>query len=464
MTAMGENHSIVYPIRDAFKPEHLGETHISKYIIDKYLPYFGVQSFFKEEHYIDKDYIVDFSKFYARSFEDLDKFTERIHFFTGNISENDITQILEKYDENLYKKIFDSYLGFVVVKPVPDAHGHRLIGKTILKTYEETDRENPAQRRVMIKQKNTVNLFGLKLEVDALPFQTQDKAVGACATTACWVSLNKLADLFEIPKSSLIEITEKSISFPSESRNFPSPGLNYLQIKNFYNTLGLDTDFIDPSFLKNSRFKGYSEHVIEDVIKAYIREFRLPILAGLKIIPKKGEILYHAVIVSGYRHENGRIVRIYIHDDQIGLYSRVESKDRFVTWDNSWLKDKRFTNISLEKLVVPLYPKIRMAFKSIYLVYLAKYQLDLQEKIKNGEADPNSRYELFLTDVKKYKQFLIMNQISDKIEKLKKPLPKFLWIIRLESNDTIYYDYIFDATAAYAAKPYDSIVYLNPKL
>jgi len=467
MAANNEAHSIVYPIKDALNQEHLDETHISKYIINEYLPPFGVQSFFKEENYVDKDYLIDYAKFYSRSFEKYDKFTERVHFFKGNVSEEDLTRILTRYDEELYEKIFESYLGFVVVKPVKNSRNHKIIGRTVLKTYDEAVEGHPLQKRIMIKQKNSINLFGLQLEIDALPFQTQDKSVGACATTACWISLNKLADLFETPKSSLVEITEKSISFPSENRNFPSPGLNYLQIKNFYNTLGLDTDFIDPVSLKTSRLKEIPENVVEDVIediiKAYIKEFNLPVLAGLKIIPKDGEPLYHAVIISGYRHENGKIIKIYIHDDQIGLYSRVTSEDHFFSWIDSWLDGSKFTSVTLDKLVVPLYPKIRLSFKSMYFVYLVQYKAKLEDKKAKNGIDATAKYELFLTDVKKYKKFLLDHQISNKIEKLKKPFPKYLWIARLESADTLYWDYVYDATAAHAIKPYENIVYNSPE-
>ena len=191
------DNSIVYPIGDALKPEHLDNSHISRYIINDYLPEFKVKYFLKEEKYVDKDYIIDYSKFYARSFENCGKFTKRIHFFTGDISDTQITQLLEKYDDDLYNELFNSYLGFVVVKPVTNSRNHKIIGRTVLKTYDADDVKNPNEKRVMIKQKNPVNLFGLQLEVDALAFKTQDKAVGACATTACWITLNKLADIFE---------------------------------------------------------------------------------------------------------------------------------------------------------------------------------------------------------------------------------------------------------------------------
>jgi len=459
MVPTGKESPIVYPIEEALREEHLDNSHISNYILN-YLTYFNVKYFLKEEKYVDKDYMIDYSKFYARSFENYSKFTNRIHFFTGDISNNDINLLLERFDKKLYTKIFDSYLGFVVVKPVKNSRDHKLIGRTILRTYNKNVEENPNERRVMIKPKNIVNLFGIRLEVESLPFQTQDRAVGACATTACWISLNQLADLFETPKSSLAEITEKSISFPSESRNFPSTGLNYLQIKNYYNSIGLDSEFIIPYLIFNyPRLRKLSENLVGDIIKAYIKEYNLPIFAGLEIKPKNGNPLYHAVIISGYRHEKGEVKKLYIHDDQIGPYSRVTSRDNFFSWIDAWLSNPKFTSITIDKFVIPIYPKIRLTFKNIYLVYLLKYKEKLQEKIKSEGINPESKYELFLTDVKKYKKFLLDKPILEKTEKLKKPFPRFLWIIRLEAENAIYYDYIYDATAVYAINPYDNIIY-----
>lgn len=470
--------SIVYPISEALKEDHLDNSRISEYIVD-YLNYFNVKSFIKERSYVDKDYIIDYSKFYARSFEPNERVTDRLHFFSDNITNEEFSKVLETGDEEILSKIKKTYLGFVVVKPIKNKHNKKLIGRTVLMPYDYDVTDDSNQKRMLLKQKNIAHLYGIRLEIPTLPFQTQDVAVGACATTACWIAINALARSFDVQKLSPIEITEKSVAFPSEGRNFPSTGLTYFQIKNYFNSVGLDTEFIDPS--KIIGYKAYdssSEDIIADIAKAYIRELNLPIIAGLELKRNKSSIIniplignlkakerklssqYHAVVISGYRHEKGRVIKLYIHDDQIGPYSRVTPRDKdFFSWENKWLDQEHISEVVVDKLIIPVYPKIRLTFKTIYPLYLRWYKRKLDVKIKKEGINPNAKYELFLTNVKKYKKNLFEQQIDNKKVKLQKPLPRFLWIIRLECDDIIYYDYIYDATSVLAKKAYDSIIY-----
>ena len=76
--------------------------------------------------------------------------------------------------------------------------------------------------------------------------------MGACATIACWISLFPLVSLFGVQTQSPIEVTEKSVSFPADCRNFPSEGLSLYQMKNYFNSIGLETEFIKPEEFRSS--------------------------------------------------------------------------------------------------------------------------------------------------------------------------------------------------------------------
>jgi hypothetical protein len=47
-----------------------------------------------EEQYIDKDYLIDYQKFYSRSFKEMKRFTKRIHFFSNSFSSKQFEQML----------------------------------------------------------------------------------------------------------------------------------------------------------------------------------------------------------------------------------------------------------------------------------------------------------------------------------------------------------------------------------
>lgn len=255
--------------------------------------------------------------------------------------------------------------------------------------------------------------------------------MGACATTGLWVSLHPLCDLFGISVNSPAEITEKSVSFPAEYRSFPSSGLSLLQMITFIKSRGLDLESIDITSERSER-----EYVITDAVKAYIKA-GIPIIATIRL--EKGSIFdYHAVVIGGYRcDQDGVIKELYVHDDQIGPYSPVVSRRRFIEWENEWVFAFGYDRALIEKLLIPIYPKIRLIFASIYEVYMR----EKQHIISKGLAA-----ELFLTQVGEYKGFLRNHFIKDKVEILTTPLPRFLWIIRSHLEGMPVID-IYDGTS-----------------
>ena len=112
--------------------EQLQESAVGTYLYG-YLNYLKAKSVLFEERYIDKDFLIDYSNYYARSFKDYSKFTNRLHFFSEPFSDEEIKNLIETGNANTYEKLSESYLGFIVLKPIDDCNGCRLIGRTILK-------------------------------------------------------------------------------------------------------------------------------------------------------------------------------------------------------------------------------------------------------------------------------------------------------------------------------------------
>ena len=53
--------------------------------------------------------------------------------------------------------------------------------------------DKPARAYIPSEGGHPVHLMGLELEARGLPFQQQEQAVGACATTAIWSALSRVA-------------------------------------------------------------------------------------------------------------------------------------------------------------------------------------------------------------------------------------------------------------------------------
>jgi len=447
----------------------IGKSENAKYI-QGYLRELRATFCIEEKNYVDKEFLIDYSMFYARSFEDINKYTTRLHFFKTDITETKIFEIMENFNKKDYreaelKKLNDNYLGFVVVKPVSGSDKQPLLGRMLLKPYPHEDRD---ELREHLKQIYPVSLYGLPLTIESLPFQMQDQSVGACATTSCWVSLYALNNLFGTSIHALAEITETSTTFPGLNRNFPSSGLSVFQIKNFYNSLGLETEFLDINPKIIAQY-GEKYPVIPILVKAYV-DFGLPILACINLhknlIQTPPDYEQHAAIISGYRHKNGEVKELYAHDDRIGPYSKIEPastdpKKLFIDWKCGWLNkkydeenNKTFSNVRVESLIIPIYPKLRLKFMDIYVIF--------RQVIKDANnLDPNMSYQLILKEINGYKLFLLERKFPDKKKILMRRFPKYLWIIRVSSNNTVVNDKIFDATCNYQTGDTFEDIYFN---
>lgn len=454
--------NIVFPF-DSNQLNHIwGNSEQANYLY-KYLNNLDARTCVLEDNYIDKDYLIDYSKFYARSFSGKERFTKRIHFFSENFSEDFFMQVLVNSDKSILKKLEDSYLGFVIIKPIEDSRANRLIGRTILRTYPP---DTQGEHRFYLTELYHVSLFGMPLKIKSLPFQTQDTAVGACATASCWIALNPLSDLFGIQKYSPFEVTEMSVSFPYLDRNFPSPGLTLFQIKNYFNLIGLETEFIDTTKTHKIKYYTSADDIVADAVRAYTK-MGLPIIAGLalkKTRPKvktlekivtsltlkneKEDYDFHAAVISGYRHKHGILKELYIHDDQIGPYSKVTPDRNFTKWINEWTLKREYSDLFVNMLVIPIYPKIRLGFGCIYEVFLRhKRQIEsVQSKILDEKLTPT----LYLMEVRQYKKFIWEHSCENKEEILCKPFPRFLWVVRYTFHAIPVMDYVYDGTATFA--------------
>jgi len=419
----------IYPFEQV--SEDIGESSQSSYIV-RYLSGLKGKTVLVEHNYIDKDFLLDYAYFYARSFKPHDRFTKRLHFFSESFSEEDFRKVFDS-DKEFLELLSNSYLGFVVVKPIRNPKQNEyFIGRTVLKTYPLQDGK---EYRYFITNENSISLFGIPLTVQSLPYQTQDSMVAACATTAIWVSLYALNSLFETQRYSPFEITQASVSFPGLERNFPSGGLNIWQMKNYFNSIGMETEFINID--ENESFSNRKQ-IIADALKSYL-SFGLPVIACIQLRRKKDPFL-HAVVVSGYRYDQeGNLKELYVHDDQIGPYSRVIPKNNdgdFTYWRNDWIGCEGIDEIFLERLLIPLYPKIRLSFYSIHKIFL---------NIKSRDTYKEYNAELFLQELNPYKNYLLSQCFKNKYKILTQQFPRFLWIIRIGNKDSPKLDLVFDA-------------------
>ena len=111
----------------------------SKEAIKKKFIFFYFRNYFKslnaqtiivENYYIDHDFLEDFAGYYVKCFKPYDRTCTRLHFFDIKFNKNDFNNLLEGNISSIDEKILNTaYLGFIVVKPLPQT----IIGRTCLK-------------------------------------------------------------------------------------------------------------------------------------------------------------------------------------------------------------------------------------------------------------------------------------------------------------------------------------------
>ncbi len=456
----------VMPMEEA-KPI-LGSSPQAIYILD-YLDNLGAQTAIIEHNYTDRDYIIDYSKFFSRAHETFDRFTQRIHFFTMCFTQSEFELWILKNNMlcsdsdsvQWISKLNDNYAGFCIIKPLKDEYGSIIFGRTLLTPPKH--QSDIYEGTFYIQKKYTINLFGIPLSINALPFQVQDTAVAACATTALWVANNKLQELYGTPQLSPVEITEIAINFMEKSRNFPSQGLTIVEMLNFFRKINLDCDVININYMKSlidnneisnlikDKQEVYLKTIVPDAIKAFLCAGN-PIIAGIKLLKHDRGLIededFHSVVICGYHQDDhGVIDTLYVHDDQIGPYSPVKcaSKDgSFLVWNCKWQDYYDIDKVELDLLIIPLYSKIRYSFNRMHLVIS-----DLREEYSVFKLD------FYLYKLQDYKKYILDIPLKEKIEFLKCPLPRFLWVIRSYARDYHLRDTIIDATSHYRRPIYE---------
>lgn len=122
----------------------------------------------------------------------------------------------------------------------------------------------------------------------------------------------------------------------------------------------------------------------------------------------------------------------------------------FSEWHNEWITDEKYVKVVLNKLIIPIYPKIRLSIVKIYDKFMDCREIALKEGCNSS---------LFLINVNKYKKELLNKNIEDKREILMKSFPKYMWVVRALDEGESAFDYVYDATSLFVTEPMSLIVY-----
>jgi hypothetical protein len=429
-----ENHSI-----DSANKSHL------KYLYE-YLDDIKCNTIVVEDPYIDGDYLDDYSTYYVKCFKRYKRKCKRIHFFAHGFTEDDLLTYIRQGNNGILNKdiIQEHYLGFTVIRPLPSA----LIGRTILSPYPS----DQGRRNFPCTKEYKLNFLGSEIGINSLAFQEQDKVLAACATTALWSALHMTADLFGSKLLTPCQITAvASRHFLFANRALPSHGLNMFQMCQTIKDVGLEPEFRDYNNIAD--FSGF--------ILGYL-QYGIPVILGIELIEphELNPIGLHAVTITGFSTKdelvsNGpfplkahRVDKYYVHDDQVGPFSRLNlddpiKPDKVVTgWKCECGCGKNF--LARPKIIiVPVYHKIRITYEDV--TQIVGYFHEFFELIFNG----NIVWDIQLAKVNQFKEhFHGRNDINPNLrEKVSlHNYPRYFWRAILYINSMEFIELIFDST------------------
>lgn len=448
--------------------------------LDYFKEYLGVlnaKTIVVEKEYIDRDFLEDFAGYYVRCFHPYERKCCRLHFFSHNFAQVDFHNLLAGIKSRISEStLIESYLGFIVVKPLPQT----VIGRTCLRPYSE----DAGRRHFTTLRTYKANLFGIDLSVDSLAFQEQDTVTAACATSALWSVFHGTGELFHHSIPSPVDITKAATeNFPIVSRVLPNKdGLNGAQMARAIRSVNLEP-----------LHAGFDdEYILKGKLYAYLK-MKIPAILGMKLkdlgdspvqdvgkhaVAVAGFSLGHSTPVKdsyGFTLKSYRIDKLYVHDDQLGPFARMKfAGDATPKLTTSWKVrgGKGGTIFAFpDLLLIPLYHKIRIPFEVIHKV-VANFDLFIEQTLRRHGKLPKYleqpfEWDIYLSTVNDLKNDIFcMDKVHGdlKTDVLLEGMPRYIWRATATIDSNYVLDLIFDATDIeqgtffYRAIEYDSVL------
>ena len=424
----------------------------------------GAQTILVEAPYLSQSFLADYADYYARGFTAYPRLCKRVHFFRAAFDRAGLDAALT--DPVAGGELWASYLGYVVVKPLPA----RQIGATLLRPYTPAADK---QRVYPVRRPYPVNVLGKQLVVETLIFQEQDNNVSACATTALWMAFHKTAFQFQTALPSPYHITAASRNlFYRQGRTFPSTGLDQTQIGEAIQAVGLVAELrtyrqdhewgtataAEIAFQRQEQLLG-----AKGFIYAYLR-LGLPVLLFLLLDGREDQ--GHLITVTGYRLAATSVLptkdlslasdaldRLYAHDDQMGPFARysfTEAGQLLTPWPaaDDWETAERWEThrvASLYSVFVPLAADIRITYEQVFR------QVGLFEQLFTDTIRERTDivWDIYLDYSNHYKDELrrlrpVEGEPLRRI--LVSALPRYVWVARASLQKEPILELVFDAT------------------
>lgn len=357
-----------------------------------YLDKLGAKTVVSESRYIDRHFMDEFALFYSRMLRPPPNTVRRLHFFEKPFDDLSLRRWMAegfrgRNVEHSLRKECGRYLGYLCLRPISDSP----IGRTVVARWPDGSKS----RDIWAVGDYPVHLGNLGFEVRGLPFQQQDTAVGACATTSIWTALSRVArhEGMRAPTpAEIAEAVERPIRPFVRGPFSPTTGFTPEQVCTAIQLFGFTPAVVT----------GERPELLALALHTYLQS-GIPVVMVLR-----GGDVGHAVTVAGFQLSGSeradletwvatrsmQLSKVYVHDDRIGPYARATLTPFFIrdvadVPDASGMRfqieaDGHTENWTVTLVVAPVYPKIRLSIQA--LLDLAERMQPLIERAAGDDA------------------------------------------------------------------------------
>lgn len=300
--------------------------------------------------------------------------------------------------------------------------------------------------------------MGLTLTIEGVPFQQQDQAVGACATTALWCAIAATTRRDGGRAPTPLAITTAAHRMIPTSRALPAHGgMTLEQMVAAVNAAGHDPDHF--------KFDA-ADNLFEIQLLTYVRS-GFVVLLHVDLQNGNG---HHAIAVVGFREaqpseqraklahreiEVPAAAEYYVHDDRLGPYARAEWEQKddnlpTLTYVRQNRKLRDFAGITgpmeISSALVALYPKIRVNAQDLLRVAGCMAPL---VRMMDARSSKKSVLRTFFALSGSY-----LEGIYDRVEDSARAvqiirtltLPRYVGVLRYSTGDRWALDVLIDTT------------------
>jgi len=431
-------------------PEHVVRRKMQVSHLDKHLKSLGARTIVAERKYVDRHFLDDYAAYYAYCWHEYKPVCARLHFFDIEFGgDHDArTATLETFlrgegvrEDSRASNLKDCYLGYMVVKPLPEA----IIGRTCLRLH-------PPEGFFRCTRRCPANAFGVEFEVQSIAFQEQDKVAAACATSALWSVFQGSGTVLHHHIPSPVEITKAAARYEPVDV-LPDAGLTIGQMSQVIRDVGkLEPHCFEVPFRDQ-------EHRLFFKTVVYTYLHIVPLILTVNIPEVDGTEGWHAVAVVGCRlgiekpepwPDTGFLIKascmdeIYVHDDQVGPFTPMSIKDSCLT--TAWPGGRAEPG----EVLFPLRSMIRISVRRI-LDLLIRFDAWLEILRVKGLLSLEDRlvwdiYPTLQSDLKKEIRGSKCATPKCRRDILQAFISKFLWRAVAYCSGNPVFELLFDAT------------------